>query len=452
MSQHDTDSTSLPTTTVDCLECHHQIITRDSYKLSGTIFFPILRKISSSENTSINANNEKENTKSASSSLREVIILDDNLRECAIVIGSAMGVPSRFYREFARFLCLNTKCIVMSFDFRGCFKSRITKDSIDGVKFDEGKSEREIFLEIQKKFVTIVNWGRFDLPAVMDYLENSSLDKLLKCESNNLDVKLRGECVNGVKPINEFVYIAHSIGGQVLAYCPNEYLCKFKGTIMIASQSGVAQHWPWIIPRLLLYVYWYIMLPTMTTLYRMETPPINVANQLVTDWYSAGRCNTNYIFEYFGIEEAKINPKHPSWALQNKAMIAYVIENDFYAPFQASLWLLRSISDPTFISNLKLQHLNGKSTNITKKRITFQNDEPDIKSFGGNQKRMYYIHGKVAKKIGHFNFFREQEGKDECWPHLLKLCLELLESPKVDSTSNPLLSPNNPFPARSSKL
>ncbi|KAG2382143.1 hypothetical protein C9374_005345 [Naegleria lovaniensis] len=416
----------------------HEVTCQDGYKIYGIVFIPLERK---------------------DSTLSRV---HSGGSETAILMAPAMGVPCRFYKDFCTFICESTGCMVATLDYRGCFASGLRVNAVQNDRSDSAKDnskimkdEKEILFDIQNKYISVRNWGRFDVPAIMNFLESTPLHQLLL--TTNFQSKLpkivniinpsteTKELLNTqltqfltslkqsppIYPIHNFLYIAHSIGGQILAYFPSLYLQKFIGSVWVGTQSGLIAHWPWILPRILMFFYWYVYLPSMAWMYPLNTPPVNVAKKLVRDWYSAGRCRRNYIFEYFGIEEPQKNGEHPAWTLEKIPMVSYVIEGDHFAPLQAATWILRSLSDPKFVSFTDQQHLNTDRSRIPKKiDVTLKktdSTQPHDQPLTPNEKRMYHVHGEVAKKVGHFNFYKQQEGRDECWPHMLTIVKQMLE-------------------------
>lgn len=474
-SSHSPTSSSDRSCSVGRVVCTqtHEVTCQDRYKIYGTVFIPLDQD-------------------------SEGKFCQTHISETAILMAPAMGIPCRFYKDFCTFICEEIGCIVMTFDYRGCFSSGLRVNAVvaDNSNMDHNKKasadeEKKILYDIQNKYISIRNWGLLDVTAIMNFLESTPLHKLLLTSSdsttkvlpkivkssemhnkqgseNNKSVIQQEEQLtqylahleqqqysSPILPIDNFLYIAHSIGGQILAHIPSLYLQKFIGTVWVGTQSGLMTHWPWITPRIFMFFYWYVYLPMMVRMYPLITPPVYVANKLVRDWYSAGHCRRNYIFEYCGIEEPPKNPQHPAWALQKIPMVSYVIEGDNFAPLQSAMWIFRSLSDPKFVSFTDQQHLNTdnsripKTINVTlKKDSNTQQDDHVQPLTCPNEKRMYYIHGEIAKKVGHFNFFKRKDGRDECWPHILTIVKQMMENHDSQKKQKTLMEFTDPRPSK----
>ncbi|KAL9647491.1 hypothetical protein ABK040_006851 [Willaertia magna] len=278
-----------------------------------------------------------------------------------VLISPAMGVPSNFYFDFATHLTtFGFSCLC--FDYRGCFSSK------NGVN---------------NSMLSLRDWGAKDIPALLDYLE-----KVVKTE------------ILGVNDL-KIIYLSHSIGGQLLSFCPLNYLEKLSAVVSIASQSGYYGLWPLVLPRLTMLVYWYLLLPLYCKIYKNNVPMLKVPSKVVTDWYSSGRCE-NYIFDYFKITT------NPSSVLSNIPVTFFSIENDFYAPFTAVNWLFKKYTN---IQNVK------SLTNFN-----------DLMKYKDDFHVLVSVEGLIAKKIGHFNFFREKISKELIWNDFIIYLQYLLEN------------------------
>jgi predicted alpha/beta hydrolase len=113
-----------------------------------------------------------------------------------ILIGSAIGVHQEYYRSFARFLA-GRGYTVYTFDYRGI-----------------GKSMPGLLKESQ---VTMQEWGKFDLDAVIKYIRSNY-------------------------PQATLTYIGHSISGQILSLTQES--SYFSKVVIIASQHMNWRLWP----------------------------------------------------------------------------------------------------------------------------------------------------------------------------------------------------------------
>lgn len=224
-----------------------------------------------------------------------------------VIIASATGVKQNYYKNFAHFLSDN-HYTVYTFDYGGIGESR-----------DKPLSE----------FVTTASaWAQNDFEWVVKYVKDKN-------------------------PESKLLVITHSIGGQLIGLVPSNDL--FQGIIMVASQSGSWRHWKGF-DRIKMQLLWYAMLPVCVKLFgylpskkfsRMEDLPKGMA----LEW-SKWCKSPNYHFDH--IEDAP-----DRYNKVNCTIVAYSIENDFYATVPAIDWITKQFKN----ASLKRIHLEAKNFN-----------------------------------------------------------------------------------------
>ena len=254
-----------------------------------------------------------------------------NPNNYCVIIASATGVKQNYYKNFAQFLSEN-HYTVYTFDYGGIGESRNKPLS---------------------KFKTTASaWAQNDFESIVKYVKDKN-------------------------PESKLFIITHSIGGQLLGLVPSNDL--FKGVIMVASQSGSWIHWKGF-DRIKMQLVWYAILPIFVKIFgylpskrftRME----NLPKGMVLEW-SKWCKSPNYHFDY--IKNVKDH-----YGKINCPIVAYSIENDFYAPIPAVDWI------------------SSQFKNAQTKRIHLEN-----KNFDG-------------KKIGHFGVF-QKKFSDNIWYMLLQ--------------------------------
>jgi predicted alpha/beta hydrolase len=115
--------------------------------------------------------------------------------KATIIINSATGVLRQYYNAFSQYLC-EQGLQVISYDYRGIGGSR-TQDMGD-------------------KNLSMVNWGRKDYHAVVDWVER-------------------------VHPEHKILGVGHSIGGQLLGLLPDNQ--RVSAYLNIASQHAHWKNW-----------------------------------------------------------------------------------------------------------------------------------------------------------------------------------------------------------------
>jgi predicted alpha/beta hydrolase len=137
----------------------------------------------------------------------------------AVLIVPAMGVPQRFYGEFATWLATRG-FHVLTFDYRGMGASRTAP--------------------LRSLAATdIVTWAQLDVTAALRALQDRAGDVPL-------------------------TWVGHSLGGQIVPFVPDHI--ELAKIVTIASGSGYIAHNP-LATRRKAYAYWYVVAPLATALW-----------------------------------------------------------------------------------------------------------------------------------------------------------------------------------------
>lgn len=234
--------------------------------------------------------------------------ISDTPNANCIIIASATGVKQNYYSNFAKFLS-NNHYSVYTFDYGGIGQSKPTP--------------------LSKFSTTASNWAQNDFESVVQYVKNKN-------------------------PKSKLFIITHSIGGQLIGLVPSNNL--FDGVIMVASQSGSWIHWKGF-DRIKMQLLWYLGIPIITNLFNyfpskrvsgMEDLPKGMA----LEWAKWCR-NPNYQFGY-------IKDAHENYNRINCNILAYSIENDFYAPVAAIDWIIAQFKN----AKTTRIHLTAKEFNV----------------------------------------------------------------------------------------
>lgn len=131
----------------------------------------------------------------------------------AVILASAMAVPSRFYAKYAQWLAEQGMAVV-SFDYRG-MRDRPLRGSPHRMR----------------------DWGELDLPAVIDWTTRElAPDRLL--------------------------YVGHSAGGQLLGLAHNN--ARVDRAVFVSCQSG---YWPNYPNKYLYWALWHIAFPALVRVF-----------------------------------------------------------------------------------------------------------------------------------------------------------------------------------------
>jgi len=115
-----------------------------------------------------------------------------------LVIGSALGVPRRFYVKMATYFATEKGITVYTLDNRGIGDSRPA--SLKGYKG------------------SMSDWGRYDLRALLQQVETEH-------------------------PQLPMVYMGHSAGGQLTAFAPEIH--RAERLLLVNTGVGAVSNWPW---------------------------------------------------------------------------------------------------------------------------------------------------------------------------------------------------------------
>lgn len=232
--------------------------------------------------------------------------------DTVVLIIPATGVKQSFYSRFANYLC-SQNVAVFTFDYGGIGDSKMA----DLRLFD----------------TTVVNWGKFDLEAVMNHIKSLYGNKKL-------------------------VVVAHSLGGQIIGLAPSSV--DIDKIIFIAVQSGYWKYWKGF-GRLKMLAAWYFLFPVFTKLYgympsskvsSMEDLPKSVALQ-----WRKWCLSPNYLFDHMeDLETYYDKIKCP--------LVSYSTDNDEFAPKEAVDWL------------------TTKYKNCVRKRIHLKSEQIGVKHIG----------------------------------------------------------------------
>ena len=133
-----------------------------------------------------------------------------------IIIGSATGVPQRFYQNFAQYASGYADFDVVTFDYRGIGQS--------------------LHSPIRKSHADMSDWGKQDLNAIIEWADQQ-YDKIY--------------------------LVGHSVAGQIMPKADN--IKRLSAAYLVASQSAYHRHWKgfrW----LLILVFWKILIPLTTSI------------------------------------------------------------------------------------------------------------------------------------------------------------------------------------------
>ncbi len=139
-------------------------------------------------------------------------------RRGVMLIAGAVGVPQRFYRDYACHAAADG-WDVLTWDWRGIAESGF------GIAHCEPR-------------LSMSRWGSEDLAAAISWAEQ----------------RAAGDPV---------VLVAHSFGGQAVALASNS--SRLDAIILVGSQHGWLGHWSWR-QRLLLGPFWYVVVPLLARL------------------------------------------------------------------------------------------------------------------------------------------------------------------------------------------
>jgi len=238
-----------------------------------------------------------------------------------VLIAPAMAVKRSYYDKYARFLTAEGFAVV-TFDCRGIGDSR--PPSLKGFE------------------ATLRDWGEKDMVGLIEW-------------------------ITARYPSAKLLVVSHSVGGQLMGLVRNNH--KVTALLAIAAQSGYWRLWDPPGRRYFMCVFWYVILPVLTSLFSYfpgrriemgEDVPAGVALQ----WATWGR-NPNYIIDQHG------QPIREHFRTFSVPLLAYSIEDDTDAPRRTVEGLLGVYSQAA----IRHRHLSPEDLSVA--------------------------------AIGHFGFFRE---------------------------------------------
>lgn len=199
-----------------------------------------------------------------------------------LVIAPAMGVPQRFYADFASYLAAHAITVV-TFDYRGFAASRHP--------------------DIDSRKIEMADWGRLDIDAA------------LRWTREELD------------PQRLFL-LGHSCGGQLVGLAPHS--SELAGIVLVAAQSAYWRHWP-LPRRLAMLLWWYVIVPGLG-FGHAEFPArlaglgsSNLPRGVTAQWARWAK-TPGYLFnEKHGIDTQR-------YATLSIPLLAYGFDDDHYAP------------------------------------------------------------------------------------------------------------------------
>ena len=164
--------------------------------------------------------------------------------KATVIVCSATGVLRQYYKGFASFLA-EQGLQVITYDYRGIGGSRT-------------KNKKDLAL-------SMVNWGRKDYAAIVDYLSEEF-------------------------PDHDLLSVGHSIGGQLLGLLPDNH--RIKACLNIASQHVYWKNWSGR-HKALSFVFFYGLLPFFARTAKglpawvLGAEPLPL--QITRDWSRFGR-------------------------------------------------------------------------------------------------------------------------------------------------------------------
>jgi len=201
-----------------------------------------------------------------------------------LLINSAVGVPQRYYTEFAQYM-VQKGYTVYTYDYRGIGASKPA--SLKGFKAD------------------MQDWATKDLTGILSFIQE---------KHPNIPLSV----------------IGHSFGGNCLGL--NEKSQKvFDKIVMVGSQYGYYGYF-WASKKPLLFAFWNIFIPTLSTLYGYFPSQLfgmgeKLPKGAALEWARMCR-HPKWLFSYL--------PDNKNfYASIKQPLLAISIEDDWYAPQKA---------------------------------------------------------------------------------------------------------------------
>jgi|HubBroStandDraft_6_1064221.scaffolds.fasta_scaffold331863_2 predicted alpha/beta hydrolase len=201
----------------------------------------------------------------------------------AVLIGSAMGVPRRFYARFARYLA-QRGFTVLTFDYRGAARSARSAAS--------------------PRDATLHDWGEQDLNGAIDWLARTW---------------------GG----GSIAVVAHSVSAQLLGLADNNR--RLKAIVLVAPQSGYWRLFDGFM-KLRVAAGWFVAIPVLAAL--MGRVPgwvlggTDLPGSVAREWARWGR-HPDYILSYR-------NGTREGFARIVAPLLVYRVSDDAFAPARAA--------------------------------------------------------------------------------------------------------------------
>jgi predicted alpha/beta hydrolase len=201
-----------------------------------------------------------------------------------MLINAAMGIPQRYYAEYARFMA-GQGFDVLTYDYRGIGDSKPA--------------------HLKGFAAQALQWGRDDQGGAVAWLRQQH-------------------------PESKVVVLGHSLGGQLLGMLPDP--SQIHALAGVAAQSGYWKLWQWP-ARARLALVWFGLIPTLSRLVGYfpgsrvgmgEDVPAQVAMQ-----WAAACAQPHYWADYFAGDSAN------HYAQVKLPILAYSFPDDWYAPYKA---------------------------------------------------------------------------------------------------------------------
>lgn len=225
------------------------------------------------------------------------------------IVAAGVGLLQERYSEYATYLA-GKGWTVLTFDYRGIGESYISP-------------------ELQSS-CNLRDWGKLDLAACIDWAD-------------------------AVAEAQRIVVIAHSVGGQVFAFAPNN--CKVEAMIAICSQKGYWKFWcGW--RRVSLMGLWYV-LPVLVSVFgclplQRFGRGADIPSGIAREWGRWGRCKAF-------VDERGKSLNHVFSKVRSRILAVSFSDDNFYAPQRA----VEALNELYRNSDQSHWHLNPKELNCS---------------------------------------------------------------------------------------
>ncbi|KAG2392228.1 hypothetical protein C9374_012480 [Naegleria lovaniensis] len=325
------------------------------------------------------------------------------------IVGSAIGVKMNFYHDFACFLQHNGYRVVL-FDYRGCYESR----NLLYNKYNQHLPPTDL-----------ISWGKFDIPSVIDYVEQ--LDLVVgPFENSNKNCDHSNTKESGTV-MSDIVFIAHSISGKSICFTPKKYLEKISAMVCVASQSGNFTHQTHILSKMLFFFVCYLFCPVMTPM--VNTLPIwTMPSDCAKQCAQCGR----YSEEVFGAF-----PKETIDLQQylNCPVLFYALRHDILGDAAAVKFIFNYFTNNNMKDYQPLHEPTSKIGHRDYRTVTeVLADRSNLYHF---LHHFIYLNRSLGKRLGHFGFFKKHKGMNSgVWHHLLTFIDNAVERKRRDRDSS----------------